>query len=134
MNRIIIIFLAFGLFACNGNEPTPAASEQEVIIESLQGTWSAQEVRKENAVISDFSDFTLTITDKSYTTTNGTPVWPSSGTFDFETLETEDEFVREDGRLFNASLQGGNLAITIIYQEENARGEYGTYNFLFEQN
>jgi len=132
MNRIIIIFLAFGLFACKPDEPTPTASEQEAIIESLQGTWSAQEVRKENAVISDFADFTLTITDKSYTTTNGAPVWPSSGTFNFENLETENEFVREDGRLFNASLQGGNLAITIIYQLENARGEYGTYEFLMD--
>jgi hypothetical protein len=132
MNRIIIIFLAFGLFACKPDEPTPTASEQEAIIESLQGTWSAQEVRKENAVISDFSDFTLTINDKSYTTENGAPIWPSSGTFDFENTEIEDEFVRQDGRLFTASVNNGTLAITIVYQEETARGEYGTYEFVME--
>jgi hypothetical protein len=132
MNRIIIIFLAFGLFACNPDEQPPTASEQEAMIESLQGTWSGQEVRKENVVISDFSDFTLTITDKSYTTTNGAPVWPSSGSFDFENVETENEFVRQDGRLFTAALQNGSLTITIIYQEETARGEYGTYEFVLE--
>ena len=112
---------------------TPTEQAQQDLVESLQGTWTAQEVRKENTVISDFSNFSLTIEDKSYSTENGAPVWPSSGTFDFETVETEDEFVRQDGRLFTASVINGNLTITIVYQEEIARGEYGTYEFLMSQ-
>ncbi len=130
MNRIIIIFLAFALLACKENEPT--ASRQETILESLQGTWTVNEVRLDNALISDYSDFTLTINEKSYTTENGEPVWPNSGDFDFINGETENEFILRDGRLFTASLQDDMLLITIIYQEENARGIYGTYNFLLE--
>ena len=98
----------------------------------MQGTWAATEVRKENTVISDFADFSLTIDEKSYSTENGSPVWPSSGTFDFETAETENEFLRQDGRLFTASVNNGTLTITIVYQEETARGEFGTYEFVME--
>ncbi|WMN10675.1 hypothetical protein QYS49_35635 [Marivirga salinae] len=112
---------------------TPTEQAQQDLVESLQGTWTAQEVRKENTVISDFNDFSLIITDKSYSTENGSPVWPSSGTFDFENIETENEFVRQDGRLFTASINNSNLTITIVYQEETARGEYGTYEFLMSQ-
>lgn len=130
MNRIIIIFLAFALFACKKKEPTP--SQQDAIIDTLQGTWTVKEVRKDNAIITDFSDFTLSITDQKYSTANGAPVWPSSGSFDFENVETQNEFIRQDGRLFTASLKDGSLSITIIYQEENARGIYGSYSFLME--
>lgn len=130
MNRIIIIFLAFALFACKKDEPT--VSQQVAILESLQGTWTVSEVRLDNALINEYSDFTLTINDKSYTTENGAPVWPSSGSFDFVNAETENEFVRVDGSLFTASVQNDMLMITIVYQEENARGLYGTYNFLME--
>jgi len=52
------------------------------------------------------------------------------GTFDFENIETENEFVPKDGRLFTASINNGNLTIKIVYQEETARGEFGTYEFL----
>lgn len=112
---------------------TPTEQAQRDLVESLQGTWSASEVRKENTVISDFANFSLTIDEKSYSTENGAPVWPSTGTFDFENVETENEFVRQDGRLFTASVNNGNLNITIVYQEETARGEYGTYEFLMSQ-
>ncbi|WMN10671.1 hypothetical protein QYS49_35615 [Marivirga salinae] len=111
---------------------TPTEQAQQDLVESLQGTWTAQEVRKENTVISDFNDFSLTITDKSYSTENGSPVWPSSGTFDFESIETENEFVRQDGRLFTATVNNGTVTITIVYQEETGRGEYGTYEFVME--
>lgn len=131
MNRIIIIFLAFALLACKEDEPT--VSRQETILESLQVTWTVNEVRLDNALISDYADFTLTINNKSYTTENGAPVWPSSGSFDFLNGETENEFISPDGRLFTATVQqDGMLMITIVYQEENARGIYGTYNFLLE--
>jgi PBP1b-binding outer membrane lipoprotein LpoB len=129
----IIALLALVLYGCKGEDNVdPSAEAQEEAIAALQGTWSTVEVRKENAVISDFADFTLTINEKSYNTANGAPVWPSSGSFDFENLETENEFVRQDGRLFTATMQDSNLAITIIYQEETGRGEYGTYSFLME--
>ncbi len=130
---VVLIPLVMVLInSCTPNDPPPNEEMQNEIIESLQGTWTATEVRKDQTVISDFSNFSLTISDKTYTTDNGSPVWPSSGTFDFENIETENEFVRQDGRLFTASLDNSSLRITIVYQEETARGEYGTYEFILE--
>lgn len=130
-----VIILAMITFASCKTEVTitPTEQAQNDLVEALQGTWSAVEARKENTVISDFNNFTFTITDKSYSTENGSPVWPSSGTFDFESIETENDFVRQDGRLFTATLTNNQLNITIVYQEETARGEYGTYEFLLSQ-
>ncbi len=135
--KYIVVITAISVlgFSCNGDDtPDPSTADgRDAIIEALEGSWSASEVRKENTVISDFANFSLTIDGKSYSTENGAPVWPSSGTFDFETAETEDEFLRQDGRLFTASVNNGTLTITIVYQEETARGEFGTYEFLMSQ-
>ncbi|MGM0582036.1 MAG: hypothetical protein ACQETL_15240 [Bacteroidota bacterium] len=131
---VVLIPLVMVLInSCSPNDPNPNEEMQNEVIESLQGTWTASEVRKDQTVISDFSNFSLTISDKTYTTESGSPVWPSSGTFDFESAETEDEFVRQDGRLFTASIDNSSLRITIVYQEETARGEYGTYEFLMSK-
>jgi hypothetical protein len=128
-----IIFL-FAMSSCRTEvNITPIEQAQNDLVDALQGTWTATEVRKENTVISDFNNFTLTITDKNYSTENGSPVWPSNGSFDFESAETEDELIRQDGRLFTASVNNGTLRITIVYQEETARGEYGTYEFVMSQ-
>jgi len=130
----ILIVAMIAMISCkNEINVTPTEQAQKDLIEALQGTWNVDEVRKENTVISDFSNFSLIITDKSYSTENGSPIWPSSGTFDFETAETENEFIRQDGRLFTASVNNGTLAITIVYQEETARGEFGTYEFVLNQ-
>ena len=59
--------------------------------------------------------------------------WLFKWTFDFENIETENEFVRQDGRLFTASVSGDQLTIVIVYQEELARGEYGTYEFTLSK-
>jgi ribosomal protein S11 len=117
------------------NEVTVTATEQaqNELLDAIQGTWSASEVRKDNTLITDFNEFSLSITDQSYTTTNGSPVWPSSGSFDFSSAETENEFLRQDGRLFTASENNGTVTITIVYQEETARGEFGTYEFVIQQ-
>ncbi|WKK86375.2 hypothetical protein QYS48_05265 [Marivirga arenosa] len=128
-------FLAIGLLlmACNSEEPlTPIEEAQQELLEAIQGTWTANEVRKDGTLITDFEDFTLTISDKSYTTTNGSPVWPGSGSFDFSSVETENEFIRQDGRLFTVSQSGSAYLVTIIYQEQNARGEFGTFEFVIE--
>jgi hypothetical protein len=129
----IMLVAAVLMASCKGgDDPAPDENTQQAIIDALQGTWTASEVRKDQTVISDFADFSITITDKNYTTENGSPVWPASGSYDFETAETEDEFLRQDGRLFTANVNNGVLTVVIIYEEETARGEYGTYEFVME--
>jgi hypothetical protein len=138
MKAIHTYFLAIllvGLFsACKRNQPEPNEDTQNQIIEALQGVWSLVEVRKDNVLISDFANFSLIISDKSYSSQNGTPVWPANGSFDFENQESEDQFIRQDGRLFTAKVTNINtLIITIIYQQEAARGENGTYEFILQK-
>jgi len=130
---LISIIALTSIISCK-NEVTVTATEQaqNELLDAIQGTWSASEVRKDNTVITDFNEFSLSITDQSYTTTNGSPVWPSSGSFDFSSAETENEFLRQDGRLFTASENNGTVTITIVYQEETARGEFGTYEFVMQ--
>lgn len=130
---IISAMLILTIIGCKTEvNVTPTEQAQKDLVNALQGTWTTSEVRKENTVISDFVAFSLTISDKSYSTENGSPVWPGNGTFDFKSPETENEFLRQDGRLFTASVNNGSLTITIVYQEETARGEYGTYEFVME--
>ncbi|WP_375580739.1 hypothetical protein ABWH96_06905 [Marivirga tractuosa] len=129
----IILIIAGIMTSCKGkDDPKPDEDTQAAIIEALQGTWTANEVRKDQTVISDFADFSLTISEKNYTTQNGSPVWPESGSYDFETAEAESEFLRQDGRLFTANVNNGVLTIVIVYEEETGRGEYGTYEFVME--
>lgn len=133
---ITALILSTLLFSCdnsNEDDPSPEENAQDLIVEALQGTWTAVEARKENTVITDFSNFSVTVSDKTYSTQNGAPVWPSSGSFDFENIETEDQFIRQDGRLFTARVNNNNLNIVIVYQEELARGEYGTYEFTLSK-
>ncbi|SMG48456.1 hypothetical protein SAMN05661096_03469 [Marivirga sericea] len=128
-----LALMAIIIASCKGkDDPKPDEDTQAAIIEALQGTWTASEVRKDQTVISDFADFSITLSDKNYTTQNGSPVWPESGSYDFETAETEDEFLRQDGRLFTANVNNGSLTVVIIYEEETGRGEYGTYEFVME--
>ncbi|WKK87425.1 hypothetical protein QYS48_12180 [Marivirga arenosa] len=128
---ILMMMVAIMMFSCNPDDASEIDEEKaNAVIEALQGTWTASEVRKDQTVISDFENFSITITDKSYSTENGSPVWPQSGTFDVQNAEVEDEFIREDGRLFTANVNNGILTLVIVYQEETGRGEYGTYEFV----
>jgi len=128
---ILMMMAAIMMFSCNPDDASEIDEEKaNAVIEALQGTWTASEVRKDQTVISDFENFSITITDKSYSTENGSPVWPQSGTFKVQNAEMEDEFIREDGRLFTANVNNGILTVVIVYQEETGRGEYGTYEFV----
>lgn len=129
----VSILTVFFCSCKNEPEPDPDNNTQEAIILALQGSWEVSEVRKENTIISDFSNLILTIDGRNYTTQNGEPIWPSSGSFDFENIETIDEFIRQDGRLFTARIVDGDLNIVLIYQEETARGEYGTFEFVLSK-
>jgi hypothetical protein len=129
----LMLVMAVIITSCKGkDDPKPDEDTQQAIIDALQGTWTASEVRKDQTVISDFADFSITISGKNYSTANGSPVWPESGSYDFETAETEDEFLRQDGRLFTAKVNNDALTVVIIYEEETGRGEYGTYEFVME--
>jgi len=129
----LLLIAAVIMTSCKGKgDPEPDEDTQAAIIEALQGTWTVSEVRKDQSIISDFADFSITISEKNYTTENGSPVWPESGSYDFETTETEDEFLRQDGRLFTARVNSGVLTVVIVYEEETARGEFGTYEFVME--
>jgi hypothetical protein len=135
MKNLIYLFVAIIMISsgCKKDNNEISENEQEVFLELLQGTWNTNEVRRDNSLISDFNNFSLTIAGKSYTSENGAPVWPASGTFDFENDISVNGFIRNDNRLFTATENNGVLTITIIYDENTARGEFGTYEFQMEK-
>ncbi|MBK6265419.1 hypothetical protein JKA74_10255 [Marivirga sp. S37H4] len=129
----IFIMIAYISYSCKTEvNINPIEEVQQELLESLQGTWTVVETRKDNTLITDFNDFTLTISGKTYSTENGSPVWPTNGIFDFNSVEIENEFIRQDGRIFTMTKNNDVLMVSILYEENNARGEYGRYEFILE--
>lgn len=132
---IIGMLLFILLSACKKKEAVTdeLSVDREAFIASIQGDWQVNEVRKDRALITDFSNFTLTIVDMTYSTTNGNPIWPISGSFSFENENAVNDLVRLDGRLFSANLIDGQLIIEISYTPDvRSRGETGVYEFTLE--
>ncbi len=57
---------------------------QTIQLQKLSTTWKVAQVTNDNQdVTSEYTGFTLTIDELSYTTQNGGNPWPASGTYDF---------------------------------------------------
>lgn len=92
--------------ACSGdddpgnNEP----SAQEAALKKLSaGTWNVSSVMVDNSnQTSLFNNLTIKFNENlSFSSSNGEPVWPSSGTFSFIDGATTTQVQRSDGVLFN---------------------------------
>lgn len=83
------------LLSCGGDDgPTPNETAGQQL---TAGGWRIQNVTVDNTDRTAlFTNFTLTFTATSYTTTNGGLVWPTSGTWTF-TDETGQKVRRNDG-------------------------------------
>jgi hypothetical protein len=95
----LIVLLGIGAAqACDSAETPSTQTEKERVLELLKGSaWKAQTVEVDNTDQSDlFENFTLTIAPTSFTSSNGSPVWPTSGTWSF-TNETATRISRSDG-------------------------------------
>ena len=77
----LILLAVVSISSCN-DEPTPAEKAEALLI---SGTWSNPIVTVDGADQSDlYLTFTLAFTKTNYTTSGGSPLWSSTGSWAFK--------------------------------------------------
>lgn len=131
-----------------GGDDTPQLTPAEQRLVDLAGsstgvTWATTSVTFDGAASDFFSDLTLTIrgtaTSKTYTSTNGSPLWGASGTWDFNGTNIDQVIFDGDGGnvytiSVNASATPATLTMTVNYTASGGvaagvNGANGTYVF-----
>lgn len=98
--RLSILYSILGFLltvGCSNNKPT--LSSVDITTKQLinVGAWKVSGVSEDGVdKTAQYVNFTLTFTATSYSTTHGTPVWPTSGTWKFDDA-TAKSFSRDDG-------------------------------------
>jgi hypothetical protein len=91
---LLTIILIISLSGCK--EATPSGSEINTGILSSH-TWKIKSLMVDNVdKTSLYTGMTLNLTGTAYSTTNGSPVWPTTGTWSFDS-EDGLQLTRNDG-------------------------------------
>ena len=98
------------LSSCKGDE---APSAQDLVKSKLtSATWKIQSVKVDGVdQTSVYTGFTLTVTDGNFTTVNGGPAWPASGTWTF-TSNDGSRVKRDDGTEIDVEITETTLKLT----------------------
>lgn len=113
-----VIFLsALNLTGCKKDSGLSETEQQLIALQNDGKNWilGSNRVFKDGVDVTDrFSDFKLSIGNKTYTTQNGIiPVWAPSGTWGFQDNNPQ-RLLRDDGVVINVSLVSGNLTLTFV--------------------
>lgn len=137
----IILFSGFILFTgCKKKgEPVPTGGNEQERIDMLSKTWIPGTITFEDGATSLFQNFELTMGNKTYSSSNGYPVYKSSGTWNFKDnsgtpdlntiiLDGKPELELKINTLNETNF---NSVITLSNNTTNARtqGTDGTYKF-----
>jgi len=157
MKRIKSYFLALTFISlatmssCGGKDDGPSLTPEEQQLVDLAGTtgvtWATTSVTFDGASSDFFSDLTITFkgsaTSKTYTSTNGTPLFSASGTWNFNgTNINQITFDGDAGNIYsinvNASATPATLVMTVNYTASGGvaagvNGANGTYVFNMEK-
>src|SRR5690242_6333678 len=126
----ILLLLVAGIIVSScggggGDDPTPPApTATETNTQFLSsGTWKMSSVKVDGIDQSSlFKGFTLSFTSSSYSTTNGTPVWPASGTWSF-TNSDATTVTRNDGVVITiTSISTSNFVFTLMWDKTTLGG------------
>lgn len=89
---IVILFITASCGGGGGGDDNPGPSEQELAFEKLKGNWGIANNGKIELdggdVSNNYSDFTLSFTNGSFTTTNAGNLFPATGTWEWIGKET----------------------------------------------
>lgn len=148
---LILSLVAFAT-ACGGGDDEPDLTPEEQRLVDLAGTesgvtWATTSVTFDGAPSEFFSDLTITFrataTSKTYTSTNGTPLFNASGTWDFDGTNINAlVFDGDGGNVYtvsvNASATPPTLTMTVNYTASGGvaagvNGANGTYVFNMAQ-
>lgn len=123
------------LSACDKHEREPEAIRVTKLLTSV--TWEIQRVTADGVdVTGSYANLTVQFTDASFTSTNGEPVWPASGTWTFAD-NTAKVIVRdEDVAMTIETITNTELVLTLPWDHSTfgpgrARSVEGNYRFEF---
>jgi len=112
---LVLLALTFNLTSCKKHnpDPDPVTDQDKVRALLVSGTWKLQSTTVDGVDQSGkFSGFTLKFTATSFTSTNGNPVWPSSGTWAFQG-SSATTIVRNDGTVVQLQATATTLILTL---------------------
>jgi hypothetical protein len=122
LNFLVIVAL-IGLASCGGgggdpNPPPPPPSVLDQIKAKMTAaTWVIQSVTVDGVDKTDiYKNLTLKFTATTYTTTNGAPVWPASGTWSF-TNETGTTVKRDDNTEITVEATDTSLKLGLTWSQ-----------------
>lgn len=114
-SSLILILAVVFLSSCGGSDPSITDVNQGLL---SSGTWKISNVNVDGTdQTSLFTGLTLQFTATNYTTTNGEPVWPASGTWSF-TDDTATAVKRSDGVVVGiSSISETSLVLTLTWDK-----------------
>ena len=134
---LIFLLSLVTLFSCSASKEESAQDKMRKLLTS--GTWNVVSVTADGEDKTDaFAGFRLTFTANTYTTDQGDPGWPASGTWAF-TDDKATAFTRDGDVLVTIrSSTDTHLSLSLISNypilEEGGRAESIAGEFVFEFN
>lgn len=125
----IVLFVALSISSCN-DEPTVAEKVEGILVSVA---WSKPIVTVDGIDQSDlYQSFTLTFTKTNYTTSGGSPLWPSTGRWAFKD-ESANALLLDDTREVQINeITGTNLELAV--QNNNTTFKSGRTNSVIGKN
>ena len=100
------------LTSCGKSDPAPSAQEQ-VKAKLTSALWKIQSVMVDGVdKTSLYTGLTLQFTATAYNSTNGKPVWPTSGTWSFTSTDATT-IKRDDGIEITVAATDSSLTLTL---------------------
>ncbi len=91
---LLIVSVLFKISGCNEEETfTPNEKTEELLTAPV---WKLTETKIDGVVSDIYDGLTLSFDSRTYTTTNGGNLWPTSGTWEF-VGDKGDKILRDDG-------------------------------------
>jgi hypothetical protein len=115
----VVLFLLLLLVVACKKDKDPQPSAVELTVEKLTSSgWVLNKLTVDEVdQTSLFRDLTLSFTATSFTTTNGDPVWPTTGTWSF-TDDTATEILRSDGvTIIIEEVSSTKLELSLMWDE-----------------
>jgi hypothetical protein len=116
----ILALFAINLFSSCKEPVTPPTPEEitSALLTASGTTWKMQDVKVDGVDKSSlFTGLTLKFTAGSYSTTNGGPVWPASGTWTF-TSDQATTIRRNDNIEVQVQVTATSLKLTLAWDKD----------------
>jgi hypothetical protein len=80
----VLLLIAVWNFGCGSDEPSSPTEMEEIKASMTSDTWNVQSVDVDGIdETSVYSSLKLKFTETTFTSTNGGPIWPATGTWSF---------------------------------------------------